>query len=285
MEYIKTLQQPVLETDSSGFGTLISIKSTAQERDEEHFKVFDISRNLQVDDGNHYVPHLANDPQLIAKRRLAKPGERMQRQQRAGLLLGVRMLMGSVEPESTNYLANVLSSAMLNSAWYERFGSGRGARTDKTVMRSPVEMPRQFIDPEENLQEYQLKEIIARQMVDLSNVAETQAGVINNIRVRSDNLAAHLHKGMGYVSGCLSALRDYEEIALLTNKVARAERIREAIMQTDRNARVLYATTGQHPSIAALAEPLSNTTVHLRKTAPTKTTEAAIEFAYARPMT
>lgn len=280
MEYITTQQQPVPETDFSDLGTPILIKTDLGYRKEEYFKVFDIPRNLQVEDTHHYMPHLANDPQVIAKRRQAKPGERMQHQLRNGLEIGARLVMGSVEPESSDYLADLLSAAMLNSAWYERFGTGRGARQDSSVMRSPVNMPEILIDPTNNLQEYQLRDMIAKRMLALSEVAEIQAGVINALKVRSDERAMFQHKSMGHLSVCLSALRDFDAISSLKTKKDRAERIREAAMQTSRNAQLMHAQIGQHPSIAALAEPLSDTVISLRKSAPTKTTEATIEFAY-----
>lgn len=233
--------------------------------DEAHFKVVDIPRKMHVNDGLHFVPSLDNDAAIIAQRRSAKPGERIQRQQAYGLAVQARMVASALEGEAATYFADLFSLMLLNAAWNERFGHGDGVPSDTKVMRSPIYMPALLIDPLTAPSKADLRMTAAIELANMSESSLIQADLIHNIGVRSERRAKMQHRKMGSLSVMLSALKNYSELEELKLKADRADWLREQYLATTAEARLIGTQIGQHPTPAALAEDYSDTVVHLHR--------------------
>lgn len=245
---------------------------------EQGYRDFDLPV-AHLSSNRDYLPPKSHDIAEIARRRELASGTLRYEMQHRGLVVARTILHELSEEEARMYASNMLSRALLNSAWY----SYAQRRTD--VMRRRLKLPIMLHDrnrdPEmlyddtslrlEKVAEYARQVVIANEYLP-ERVDTRQQDVGRTM----GNIGLRLAIYSSVVGGMFPAPKhEIDDVALSDWHMQ--ELARNVAMQTLTESRMMAGQTQVHPSIAQLADPYSPLSVHWYRSAPGNAQKAITE--------
>ncbi len=219
----------------------------------------------------HFIPPKARDEAEIERRRAQRPGTLLTEAQHKGVVIASRILAAVHAKDSLNFVAETLAPASLNTAWY-LFGQDaptmrRRLKLEVLGTDDPEQRPTAYMLHQSSVEDLQTATAYSAELV-----GATRAGLESTGRLRRE-----LGRVLGHGALTLSCVPlgdtiGYEAAALSNFDLQAIARQRglHALQQ----ARVLTEAIGTPPSIAQLADPISDLSVYWQRNAPNEALEA-----------
>jgi len=242
------------------------------------YKHFDIPKQHLSDIG-HYVPPKARTALESERRHGRLPGTLLAESELRGLYIARHVIAKVKTPEEIKFAVHTLAPAGLNSTWY------RIARASNR-MRKVGRLPFLATGDDEELRpsskdvHEQTKDVFA-QAIGVGH------GLVRAMEAKHRDIPMHpvaLGNVIGQASLTLASVEVADDVRVL-RPFETQEVVREQAIGMLGLARTMGSELGTHPSLAQLADPDSDFSVYLRRTAPDAVYEALDEAArmYAMP--
>jgi hypothetical protein len=244
--------------------------NTLQSPEKQGFRDFDLPKEHLLED-RHYVPPKAHDQVEIARRRDLSRGTLLAESQHRGLKVAKTILENVNEEEGLFFVADMLSMAGINTAWYSY---AQNSDVMRRRLKLPIMISERSRTPDaivEDSVELLGKQIRrARQLVDATEYQlESEADFQRKIGVGVGNVSLRLAMLEPVSLGAYYSVNDND---VLAQQIARVQSLR----LLDK-ARQMHRTIGAHPSIAQLADPYSHVSVYWHRHAPGSVQTAVID--------
>ncbi len=236
----------------------------------------------EVAPGAHYVPPKALDPSEAERRSGRHRGHLVAEQQLAGIQIAAATLESLENPKDIKFMADTFALAAFNTAWYLY-----AADAEMEVMRRHVDLPF-LVGPTPEMRPSS-RNVLGHAVRELRYAGDQAHAVERSINYGSPRV----HEFRPRAGRLLASAALHLGVVDLGDKVAGSPRIRDSKVQdivrarSTRNtkmARAVQSEIGQFPSMAALAEPLSDLRVYIGRNATSQESleafnQAAEEFA------
>ncbi len=214
----------------------------------------------------HYVPPKARDEAEIARRRAMRSGRGilMAEQQEFGVKVGALILEHPQAAEDIAFTSPILAASGINTAW---FSFGRTLDVMRRELKLPHPSQRRPITTDGLLEDAQLGFFEAAHSAEKITKQARKGGL------EYANHAIPFGRAIGNASLKLACVTLADTLVGL-DEVTTSEVIRRHCLQTLQTSRDLSTVIGSAPSLAQLANPDSDLSVHWRRTAPNGAVEA-----------
>lgn len=232
-------------------------------REQPIFKDFDLPTQ-HLGEG-HYVPPKARDADEIDRRKQLPRGTLLAEQQQIGLKVASQILKQLEDPADVTFASRLLAASGINTAWYS-FAQNAEHEVQRRRLKLPLLIagqPQWRPDSGELL----------RDGIAHFDEAVDQAGkVLVGTEYRSPRTVGfktNLGRVAGKASLTLACINLGDKVVgapILDSDVQQL--VRQQSLQTLRDSRALSHDIGSHPSLAQLANPLSDLSVFWQREAP-----------------
>lgn len=220
-------------------------------------------------EAGHYVPPMAREADEITRRQLARPGLLIAEQQELGTHIAAAAvdLLPDAEATDVRFTADILAVSGINTAWH-LYAERQGMQ----VMRRNIQLPF-MVGPRPDMRPTSA-DVLRGATVGIHAAAHEAHAV--TVATRYGSPRVHdFRRRMGRTLGESSLLLATVDLG---DKLAGSPRIRDSYVQrivrargtkTLEAARQKYKEVGSHPTMAGLADPLSDLRVFIARNAPT----------------
>lgn len=223
------------------------------------YRDFDLSTR-HLTGANHYIPPKARSSSEIERRHELPRGTVLVEQEMRGIAVARLILERVGDQPDVDFAVGILAPAAYNTSWY---GVGQTSK----VMRRQLKLPVLGQDAEDRPTSAQLLSQSRRTFDTL----ELYSGVHLGQKINKSACLSKTTEGLGRMVGNaaleLSAVPIGDSL-LGTTPFDAQNRARIAGLQTVQAAHQLEEETGMPPSLAQLADPDSDLSVHIRRQAP-----------------
>lgn len=222
----------------------------------------------------HYVPPKARSEEEIERRHSLPRGSVLAEYQFRGALIASEVLHCVEDEPDITFATNVFATSALNSTWY---GYARGG----DVMRKQLELPTIALETDNTL--LHTLSIFDNARLTLDEAVAATSALLRAFETGAGKRARHIHtagKILGKASLALACVPGGENVRGFTPFMAQAW-ARQRGLHTLQQSRAMAAEIGTAPSLAQLADPNSDLSVYIRRSAPNGVEEAFEEASVA----
>jgi hypothetical protein len=247
---------------------------------EPIFKDFDLP-TMHLPDGEHYVPRKARSQAEIERRRALPAGSLMADLQYRGTKMAQTILEHVQEPDDISFSARLLAVSGINSAWYS---FAQNAEVMRRRLKLPLLIhPNILLRPNSGDVMHGAQQGFAGATLD----AKRLSIAVENETMRVGLRKRQLGKSLGNSSLKLACVSLGDQVVADSTHLTDASvqiLVRQRCLDTLKDSRTLGEEIGTCPSIAQLADPDSDLSVHWRRNAPPGAYEAYEQAAELMPL-